>query len=129
MNDRPTRRELMRPIQLLAIAFACAIFAGGVTLITTGFFVETVGARAVPLAAIVTGITFIVVLLGLALMLLAVNPRDLEQKTLDRPVLYPASDSDPSGAGAGADAGDATDASGTTGAGGAADAQSTAADD
>lgn len=86
MTDRPTRRELMRPVQLLGIAFVCALFAAGVTFVTTGGFQAGVGILALPLTAIVGGITFIVVLLGLALLLLAVDPAQV-QKPVDRAVL------------------------------------------
>ena len=86
MTDRSSRRELMRPVQLLAIAFACAIFAGGVTALSGGVFQSGVGVGALPLAGIVGGITFIVVLLGLSLLLLAVDPQEVT-KTIDRAVL------------------------------------------
>lgn len=86
MTARSTRRDLLRPVQLLGIAFACAVFAGGVTLLTTGGFQPAVGVSALPLAAIVAGITFIVVLLGLSLLLLAVDPAEVERPR-DRPVL------------------------------------------
>lgn len=86
MTERSSRRELMRPVQLLAIAFACAIFAGGVTALSGGVFQSGVGVGALPLAGIVGGITFIVVLLGLSLLLLAVDPQEVT-KTIDRAVL------------------------------------------
>lgn len=101
MTERSRRRELMRPVQLLAIAFACAIFAGGVTLVTGGAFQDGVGVRAIPLAAIVGGITFIVVLLGLSLLLLAVDPAQVT-KTIDRPVLLPDESETPDAGGSGA---------------------------
>lgn len=87
MTDHPTRRDLMRPVQLLAIAFACALFAGIVTMVTGGVFQNGVGLRVLPLAGIVAGITFIAVLLGLSLLLLAVDPHEVG-KTIDRPVLF-----------------------------------------
>ena len=37
-DDRPTRRDLMKPLQLLGLAFAAALFAGIVTLVSMGFF-------------------------------------------------------------------------------------------
>lgn len=94
MTDRPTRRDLMRPVQLLAIAFACALFAGIVTLVSGGVFQTGVGVRALPLAGIVAGITFIGVLLGLSLLLLAIDPQEVG-KTIDRPVLYDPEDDAP----------------------------------
>ena len=86
MTDRPTRRELLRPVQLLGIAFACAVFAGVVTFMTTGGFQASVGVLALPLTGVIAGVTFIVVLLGLSLLLLAVDPAEV-QKPIDRPVL------------------------------------------
>ncbi|MBM3716691.1 MAG: amino acid transporter, partial [Actinobacteria bacterium] len=38
MTDKPTRRDLMKPVQLLGLAFVAALFAGGVTLVSMGFF-------------------------------------------------------------------------------------------
>ncbi len=89
MTDRPTRRALMKPLQLLGLALLAAVFAGVVTLVSMGFFQSRTpdqSGRALTFAAVVAGITFIVALVGLALMLLAVDPADV-QKTVDRPVL------------------------------------------
>lgn len=90
MTDQPTtRRDLMKPVQLLALAFGSAAFAGIVTLISMGFFQQRFDGqaeRALVVAAIVAGITFIVVLVLLALLILAVDPAQVT-KTVDRPVL------------------------------------------
>ncbi|MGC5223606.1 hypothetical protein ACPW96_13575 [Micromonospora sp. DT81.3] len=88
MNDKPNRRDLLRPLHLLAIAFGCAAFAGIVTAVTTG---AVQGKDVGPLALIVAGITFIVVLLGLAMLMLAVDPAQV-QRPVDRPVLMPEED-------------------------------------
>lgn len=96
-DDKPTRRQLMRPIQLIALALGSALFAGIVTLISMGFFQQAGGdqvPRALLSAVIVFGITFIVVLVTVALLLLAVNPSDVT-KTIDRPVLLPDEDDKP----------------------------------
>lgn len=85
MTDKPTRRDLLRPLHLLLIAFGAAAFAGVVTLITTG---GAQGKDVGVLALVAAGITFIVVLLGLAMLMLAVDPADVG-KTIDRPVLLP----------------------------------------
>jgi hypothetical protein len=76
----------MRPVQLLGIAFVCAVFAAVVTFVSTGGFQAAVGVLALPLTGIVGGITFIAVLLGLSLLLLAVDPAQV-QKPIDRAVL------------------------------------------
>lgn len=96
-DDKPTRRQLMRPIQLIALALGSALFAGIVTLISMGFFQQAGGdqvPRALLSAVIVFGITFIVVLVTVALLLLAVNPSDVT-KTIDRPVLLSDEDDEP----------------------------------
>jgi hypothetical protein len=76
----------MRPVQLLGVAFVCALFAAVVTFVSTGGFQASVGVLALPLTAIIGGVTFIVVLLGLSLLLLAVDPAQV-QKPVDRAVL------------------------------------------
>jgi len=91
MTDKPTRRDLMRPVQLLGLAFICAVFAGVVTLVSMGFFQAGGGdkaQRALVLAAIAAGIAFIAVLVIVALLLLAVDPSQVG-KTVDRPLLLP----------------------------------------
>ncbi|MFG6475772.1 amino acid transporter [Microbacterium sp. P06] len=96
MTDRPTRRDLMKPVQLLGLAFVAALFAGIVTLVSMGFFQSKPGdqiQRALVIAAIVAGVTFIVVLVMVALLLLAVDPAQVT-KTLDRPVLLPDDEGD-----------------------------------
>jgi energy-coupling factor transporter transmembrane protein EcfT len=86
-DDRPTRRDLMKPVQLLGLAFAAALFAGLVTLVSMGFFQHGDKAQsALVLALIVAGISFIAVLLIVSLLLLAVDPAQVT-KTVDRPVL------------------------------------------
>jgi len=94
VTDRPTRRDLMKPVQLLGLAFISALFAGIVTLVSMGFFQSKPGdqiERALVIAAIAAGVTFIVVLVVVALLLLAVDPAQVG-KTLDRPVLLPPED-------------------------------------
>jgi TRAP-type C4-dicarboxylate transport system permease small subunit len=84
----------MKPVQLLGLAFVCALFAGIVTLVSMGFFQSKPGdqiERALVIAAIAAGVTFIVVLVVVALLLLAVDPAQVG-KTLDRPVLLPPDD-------------------------------------
>jgi Na+/melibiose symporter-like transporter len=91
MTDRPTRRDLLRPVQLLAFAFFSALFAGIVTLVTMGFFQTAAGEQRQQIlivAAIAAGIAFIAVLLMLSLLLLAVDPAQVS-RGVDRPVLLP----------------------------------------
>jgi Na+/melibiose symporter-like transporter len=91
VSDKPTRRDLLRPVQLLGLAALAAVFAGFVTLMTMGFFQAIPGEdrqQVLVVGAIVAGITFIATLLILSLLLLAVDPAQVT-KTVDRPVLLP----------------------------------------
>jgi hypothetical protein len=102
-EPRPaSRRDLLKPVQLLGLAFAAAAFAGIVTLVSMGFFQSRPAdelQRVVIVALIVAGISFIVTLVGLALLLLAVDPSQVT-KTVDRPVLLADDhDDDPGSAG------------------------------
>lgn len=89
MTDKTRRRDLMRPVQLLGIAFVAAAFAGTVTAVTMGAFQDgppEAKLRAWAVAGIVAGISFIVVLLVVSLLLLVVDPADVDRE-VDRPVL------------------------------------------
>lgn len=96
-DDKPTtRRDLMKPLQLLGLAFGAALFAGIVTAVSMGVFQQRFdgqGERALVVAGVVAGITFIVVLVGLALMILAVDPAQVT-KQIDRAVLLPDEETD-----------------------------------
>ncbi|MFB7892017.1 amino acid transporter [Microbacterium sp. NPDC056044] len=95
-HESPTRRDLMKPLQLLGLAFAAALFAGIVTLVSMGFFQQRApgeAERAVVMALIIAGVSFIAVLLIVSLLLLAVDPAQVT-KQIDRPVLFDDDDSD-----------------------------------
>ncbi|MET0829332.1 MAG: amino acid transporter [Microbacterium sp.] len=95
-DDKPTRRDLMKPLQLLGLAFGAAVFAGVVTLVSMGFFQQRSPEQApaaLTLALIVAGVTFIVVLVTVALLLLAIDPAQVT-KQVDRPVLLPDENAD-----------------------------------
>ncbi|WP_022878462.1 hypothetical protein [Microbacterium sp. B19] len=97
MNDKPTRRDLMKPVQLLGLAFIAAVFAGGVTAVSLGVFQNLPAdevQRALIIGLIAAGVTFIVVLVSLALLLLAVDPAQVT-KQIDRPLLVPQEDEPP----------------------------------
>ncbi|WP_227529624.1 hypothetical protein [Microbacterium tenebrionis] len=109
MSDKKsTRRELLRPLHLLGIALAAGIFAAVVTLVSTGAFTARVnnaiangtyqGLTPVGLGLVIGGGAFIVTLLILSMLILAVDPRQYDEKTLDRPVLFD-EDADASAAG------------------------------
>jgi amino acid transporter len=96
-DEKPTRRDILRPLHLLGIALACGVFAMVVTLVSTGAFTSRVntaiangtydGLTPVMLGLVVGGAAFIATLLILAMLILAVDPADVT-KTVDRPVLY-----------------------------------------
>ncbi|MDT0157880.1 hypothetical protein Q9R19_09620 [Microbacterium sp. ARD32] len=95
-DQKPTRREILRPLHLLGIALACGVFAMLVTIFSTGGFTSRVRRAIangtyhdlppVTLGLVIGGISFIVTLLLLAMLMLAVNPSDVT-KTIDKPVL------------------------------------------
>jgi hypothetical protein len=90
-HESPTRRDLLKPLQLLGMAFGAALFAGVVTLVSMGFFQQrTAGeaSRAVVVALVIAGVSFIAVLLVVSLLLLAVDPAQVT-KQIDKPVLLP----------------------------------------
>lgn len=70
----PSRRDRTRPVELLLISAALAIFIGLVVLMST---------RQPLLALIFSGITFIVALVGFAMLSLAVRPTGDEQRDID----------------------------------------------
>ena len=101
-DPRPTRRDLMKPVQLLGFGFAAAAFGGLITLVSMGFFQDLDGderTHVIVVSLIVAGIAFIATLVIIALLMLAVDPAQVV-KPVDRAVLLPESE----------DAGDTGDA-------------------
>ncbi len=94
MTDKPTRRDLMKPLHLVGIALGAGLFAGIVTLLAMGFFGQHPAdqtLRALITALIAAGVTFIGTLVVMSLLLLAVDPAQVTQ-SVDRPVLLPPAD-------------------------------------
>lgn len=92
-EKNPTRRDLMRPVQLLGFALLAAVFAGVVTLVSMGVLQDQPAGsqvdqqlRAWAVAAIVAGITFIATLVIMALLLLVVDPAQVA-KPVERGLL------------------------------------------
>lgn len=76
-EPRPTRRDLLKPVQLLGFAFAAAVFSGLVTLVSMGFFQDLTGderVHVVVVSLIVAGVAFIATLVIIALCMLAIDP-------------------------------------------------------
>lgn len=61
----PTRRQKLRPLEYVMLAGVLALFAGLVVMMVT---------RDVIVASIASGLVFIVVIIGIAMLLLAVSP-------------------------------------------------------
>lgn len=90
MTEKTTRRDLIKPMQLIGLALLAAAFGGLVTLMSMGFFQAAGGdqrPRAAAVALIVAGACFIVTLLVIALLVLAIDPKQITAP-VDRPVLY-----------------------------------------
>jgi uncharacterized membrane protein YkgB len=64
----PTRRQKLRPIEYVMLSGVMALFAGLVVLMVT---------RDALLAIIGSGLVFIVVIIGIAMLLLAVSPNSI----------------------------------------------------
>lgn len=71
---KPSRRDVLRPIEYVGGAAIAAIFTGLVVLVT---------ARDLMLALIIAGIAFIVVLMTLALLSMAIKPNAEEAAEID----------------------------------------------
>lgn len=72
--DQPSRREILKPIELLLFAAVAGIFMGLIVLMST---------RDIAFAFIGLGVAFIVTLVGIAMFSLSVKPGDLEKKDID----------------------------------------------
>ncbi|MGB4779737.1 amino acid transporter, partial [Microbacterium sp.] len=82
-DERPTRRDLLRPVQLLGFAFAAALFGGLIALVSMGFFQDLTGPErehVLVVSLVVAGISFIATLVIIALLMLAVDPAQLSRE-------------------------------------------------
>jgi len=73
-NHTPSRSDRLRPAEYLGLSGAMALFVGFVVLLTT---------RQLTLSLIALGITFIVVLVVIALFALGTKPDEAEKSDLD----------------------------------------------
>lgn len=79
-EQRPTRRDLLKPVQLLGFAFAAALFSSLVALLSMGFFQDLTGderVHVVVVSLVVAGIAFITTLVIIALSMLAIDPAQM----------------------------------------------------
>lgn len=72
--DAPSRRDRLRPLELVGLSFVLALFAGLVVLMST---------RNIEIAGIALGIAFIGSLVGLAMLTLATKPNRTELGDLE----------------------------------------------
>jgi hypothetical protein len=72
--DSPSRRDRLRPLELVGLSFVLALFAGLVVLMST---------RNIEIAGIALGIAFIGSLVGLAMLTLATKPNRTELGDLE----------------------------------------------
>ncbi len=96
-ENRPTRRDLMKPVQLLGFAFAAAAFGGIIALVSMGFFQDLSDderGKVVIVSLIVAGVSFIATLVIIALLMLAVDPAQVTRQ-IDRAVLLPDDEEQP----------------------------------
>ncbi|TFD78345.1 hypothetical protein [Cryobacterium fucosi] len=71
---KPSRSELLKPLELVGLSGVMALFLGLVILMST---------RELVLAMIGFGVTFIVVLVVIAMLVLGMKPNDAEKTDLD----------------------------------------------
>ncbi|SMH27771.1 hypothetical protein SAMN06295885_0038 [Rathayibacter oskolensis] len=71
---QPTRKDRLRPLELIGFSAVMAAFVGGVVLLSTREFV---------VALIALGVTFIVALVAIAMFSLTFKPDDAEIADLD----------------------------------------------
>ncbi|WP_066039873.1 hypothetical protein [Herbiconiux solani] len=72
--NQPSRRDRLKPLELLVLSAVMSLFVGLVVLFTT---------RELLLAVIFFGVAFIVSLVVLAMFALSIKPNDLEQHEID----------------------------------------------
>lgn len=72
--NQPSRRDRLKPVELLVLSGVMSLFVGLVVLLST---------RDPILAAIFFGLAFIVVLVVMAMFSLSIKPNDAEQLEID----------------------------------------------
>jgi len=72
--NQPSRRDRLKPVELLVLSAVMSLFVGLVVLLST---------REIILALIFFGVAFIVSLVILAMFSLSIKPNDAEQHEID----------------------------------------------
>ena len=74
MAEKPTRRDRLRPAELLGLSAGFAVFVGIVVLVTT---------RQIALSLVSGGVTFIATIVVISMLTLAAKPNADEKTDLD----------------------------------------------
>jgi hypothetical protein len=74
MAEKPTRRDRLRPAELLGLSAGFALFVGLVALVTT---------RQIGLSLVSAGVTFIATIVVISMLTLAAKPNADEKTDLD----------------------------------------------
>jgi len=72
--NQPSRRDRLKPVELLVLSAVLSLFVGLVVLLST---------REIILALIFFGVAFIVSLVVMAMFSLSIKPNDAEQHEID----------------------------------------------
>ncbi|QJU55449.1 hypothetical protein SCB71_20795 [Herbiconiux sp. KACC 21604] len=72
--NQPSRRDRLKPVELLVLSGILALFVGLTVLLST---------REIVLSLIFFGIAFIVVLVVMAMFSLSIKPNEIEQHEID----------------------------------------------
>ncbi|GAB3618527.1 hypothetical protein GCM10027416_30840 [Okibacterium endophyticum] len=73
-SRKPSRREILKPVELLVMAAIAGVFTGLIALMST---------RDLVLSSIFAGVAFIVTLVVIALFVLSIKPGEIEQRDID----------------------------------------------
>jgi Flp pilus assembly protein TadB len=74
MAEKPSRRDRLRPAELLGLSAGFALFVGLVVLLTT---------RQIPLSLVSCGVAFIATIIVISMLTLAAKPNADEKTDLD----------------------------------------------
>ncbi|GAA2226116.1 hypothetical protein N1031_04060 [Herbiconiux moechotypicola] len=80
--NQPSRRDRLKPVELLVLSGILSLFVGLVVLFTT---------REIVLSLIFFGLAFIVTLVVMAMFSLSIKPNEIEQHEIDDDELPPPS--------------------------------------
>jgi len=74
--NKPSRRDRMRPLEYVGLSGVASLIAGAIVLMVT---------RDPLFAALASGIVFVVVIIGIAMLVLAMNPNKKAEGEWEKP--------------------------------------------